>query len=284
MKIAKSCVCCGGTNLARSPAILMPFVAHRAFGWQPVEVTPEWGLRTLKPGHAHAVCNSLRCGDCGLVFLDMRFDDEEMAAIYDHYRGEEYTALRDRYEPGYRKVNDEVSGLLSYIPDIEKFLAPHLSLPCSILDWGGDTGQNTPFSANNTCLHIYDISNKPVLPGALAVGADVATSTHYDLVVCANVLEHVPYPLDLLGEVRKSMRPDTVLYIEVPFEEIIRTTADQTGLERKKKHWHEHINFYTRAALERLLARAGMVMVDYLALNVADGHHACYQLAACKLA
>ncbi len=68
MKIATACPCCGGEALTRSPAVLMPFVAHRAFGWQPVEITPDWGLRTIPTGLAYPLCNSVQCEGCGLVF------------------------------------------------------------------------------------------------------------------------------------------------------------------------------------------------------------------------
>ena len=35
-RIAAQCVCCGSENLKSSPAVIMPFVAHRTFGWEPV--------------------------------------------------------------------------------------------------------------------------------------------------------------------------------------------------------------------------------------------------------
>jgi hypothetical protein len=85
-RIASRCVCCGCAELTRSGAILMPFVAYRAFGWTPVEITPEWGLRTIQTGMAYPLCNSLQCQACGLLFLDIRFDETEMAALYGGYR------------------------------------------------------------------------------------------------------------------------------------------------------------------------------------------------------
>ena len=100
-RIATHCVCCQGTNLNRSPAILMPFVASRVFGWEPVEITAEWGLRDIRQGFAYPLCNSVQCADCGVLFLDIRFDDAEMSALYADYRGDAYTALRERFEPGY---------------------------------------------------------------------------------------------------------------------------------------------------------------------------------------
>jgi hypothetical protein len=41
-RIATQCVCCGSENLKSSPAVLMPFVAHRTFGWKPAVIDKSW--------------------------------------------------------------------------------------------------------------------------------------------------------------------------------------------------------------------------------------------------
>src|ERR1700754_592858 len=87
-RLAFSCVCCGSGDLAASPAILMPFVAHRAFGWAPVEIDESWGLQTIRNGMAYSICKTLRCRKCSHLFCDIRFSDEEMSAIYSGYREE----------------------------------------------------------------------------------------------------------------------------------------------------------------------------------------------------
>lgn len=270
--------------MKKSPAILMPFVAHRAFGWEPVEITDDWGLRTIKNGMAYSLCNSLQCVDCGLLFLDIRFTKSEMHSLYDGYRDERYTELREKYEPGYSERNDSLEAGVGYLAEIEEFLTPHLRFPISLLDWGGDTGRNTPFKNRNERFHIYDISSKPVIDGAQRVGKSTAFCTPYDLIVCSNVLEHVPYPAETLLDIRKSMGRETVLYIEVPHEDIVRTASSEVELCTKKKHWHEHINFFTETSLQRLLSRCGLSAVDQkrLEATVADKSVGLF-LIACRL-
>ena len=51
-RIATQCVCCGGTRLKSAPAVLMPFISHRAFGWEPVVIDESWGLKTIRSGTA----------------------------------------------------------------------------------------------------------------------------------------------------------------------------------------------------------------------------------------
>src|SRR5690242_18432011 len=46
-----------------------------------------------------------------------------------------------------------------------------------------------------------------------------------------------------------------VVYLEVPHEGLIRSGVAEAHTQ--KKHWHEHVNFFTVRGLARLLARAG---------------------------
>ena len=262
MRIATRCPCCEGTDLARGPAVLMPFVAYRVFGWEPVAVTPDWGLRDLPPGHAHSVCATLMCRGCHLLFLDMRFDDSEMAALYVGYRGPAYTAARARFEPDYEARNAIIEAGSGYIPAVEALIAPHLGdAPLRVLDWGGDTGLNTPFRGRAAVHDVLDISNKPAVPGARRVTPDEVRAGAYDLVVSSNVLEHVPEPGALLAEMAAALGPGTVLYLEVPHEEVVRCEPDPAARPARKRHWHEHVNFFTEAALDAMLARAGLSAV-----------------------
>jgi SAM-dependent methyltransferase len=276
MKLAKRCVACDGERLKHVPAVLMPFIADRVFGWRTTEISPEWGLRDLPAGMACSVCKTMMCEDCGMLFLDMRFDDEEMAALYQDYRGEAYAAARDRFEPGYAARNAIMLDGSAYIDQIEAILEPHLRPRPRVLDWGGDTGVNTPFRSRAAQLDIYDISNRPLVDGARSVGIDAVKTNVYDLIVFSNVLEHVPYPRDSLREIVNVMRPETILYVELPHEEIMRADENPAHRLDQKRHWHEHINFFTPAALDAVFGDVGLTIIERKSLPVTaggkDGH------------
>ncbi len=261
-RVAKECVCCGSTSLSKSPAILMPFVASRVFGWEPVIIDESWGLRDVQPGMAYSICNTLRCDECGLIFLDIRFDDSEMASLYADYRGEEYTALRSKFEPGYETRNDELLGGYEYIPHVESYLRERIGEVNSVLDWGGDTGLNTPFRAEVAVHHVYDISDKPVIEDARRVEPEEAAANEYDLIVVSQVLEHVSYPRDTVSAIAEVMKPGTSLWVEVPHEPLVREAPVPEMAFRDKRHWHEHINFYTEEALSALLESVGLVVAE----------------------
>lgn len=249
----------------------MPFVAHRAFGWEPVEVTADWGLRDIRPGHAYPLCNSVQCADCGALFLDIRFDDAEMQALYADYRGEAYTALRERFEPGYTARNQIYVDGSFYIPRIEQFLQPHVSARSSILDWGGDTGRNTPFRGRCAVHHVYDISGKEPESGARYVDKPTIAATDYDLIVFSNVLEHVPHPIHTLQEIAAHMSAHTTLYIEVPHEDLMRSNRGARDIYRQRKHWHEHINFFSETSLAPMLRASGLQAVEIAEIPIEAG-------------
>lgn len=268
-RVAVQCICCRSNDLNSSMAVLMPFVADRIFGWKPVTINESWGLATISLGNAYALCKSLQCISCGHLFLDIRFSEDELVRLYKDYRGEQYNALREHYEPGYTQRNAMLNAGIGYIPDIEDFLKPHLDFPVSILDWGGDTGKNTPFQTQCSKFHIYDISNKELISGARIVSKEEAKLNKYQLIVCSNVLEHLPYPSDALEEIAQIMQPDSILYIEVPFEDIMKNDAADSYL--RKKHWHEHINFFSEKSLRSLVDFTGLQVLDLKILSATAG-------------
>ncbi|NNM74531.1 class I SAM-dependent methyltransferase [Enterovirga aerilata] len=249
----------------------MPFLAYRVFGWESVEITPDWNMRDLPLGRTQAMCNTLACTSCGLLFLDMRFDPEEMSALYADYRGDDYAATRGRFEPGYEWRNAILNEGSRYIETVEELLAPYLSSTPRVLDWGGDTGINTPFRGRASLHHVYDISNKPPVDGAEIVDREGILSAEYDLVVSSNVLEHVPAPGDALEEIVSVMGPETVLYIEVPHEDVVRLVPCEADRIRAKRHWHEHVNFFTEPAIDAMLARAGLEQITRVSHQVSAG-------------
>jgi hypothetical protein len=262
-RIASRCICCGGKDLLKSPAVLMPFVAKRVFDWDVVEITEDWGMRTLKTGMAYPLCNSLQCVSCRALFLDIRFSEEEAARLYSGYRNEHYTALRETFERGYAERNALFFQRAPYIPSIEAFLEPHLPEgPLHILDWGGDIGVNTPFRDKADKVAVYDISGRSIVDGAKSIGLEQTPSEAFNLIICSNVLEHVAAPTEMLNDISKQMAKDAILYIEVPYEPLMMDNTDLENLAQHKKHWHEHINFFSDTALRVMMKDCGLEVIE----------------------
>lgn len=271
LNIADACICCESKALASSPGVLMPFVAKRVLGLDPVEITAEWGLRDLRQGTSYALCHSLQCQDCGTLFLDQRFTEEQMATLYRGYRDDTYTQQRDHYEPGYAStVARDYLQRHPYLDRVEAWLAMHVPEKPSVLDWGGGDGRNTPFLGRGR-VQVHDISGVEVVDGAETIDLRQPGTRDFDLVVCSQVLEHVPAPMELLLEIRPMLSQRTLLYLEVPHEQLIREQPGRLDLAEQKRHWHEHVNFFTEPGLRRLIERAGLDLVDVHYLPVDNG-------------
>jgi hypothetical protein len=270
-RIAYTCICCGDATLEKSPAILMPFVADRVFGHKPVQIKAEWGMRDLQSGMAYTLCNSLQCQHCGVLFLDFRFRDREMGALYANYRGPDYTRLRQFYEPSYSNYSETYGHRAKYIDHVELFLHSLVPAKPVILDWGGDSGINTPLRDIAKELHIYDISDAPLIDGAQRFDPKTARAHSFDLIICSQVLEHVSYPKRVVQQIVEWMQPETLLYLEVPYEALMRANPGSYTTHLSKHHWHEHINFFTADALRELVEQAGLQLVEIKEIDISLG-------------
>jgi len=260
MYITKTCIACGSENLIKSPAVLSPFIADRVFDWAPVEINQEWGLDSIKSGMAYCRVNSIGCEDCSSIFLDLRFGDEEIIKLYDNYRGDDYNSLRIMYEPNYKQKSEVFEKRYPYLSDAEAWIAQHIT-PKTILDWGGDSGFNSMFKHTGAELYVHDVSGVLLEDGVKSFtkdGGDVI----FDLITCNQVLEHVPNPLELLIEINAVMKSGSWLYLDFPFEKIMQQDLPVTELLKRKRHWHEHINFFTEDGVEKLINRAKFDFVD----------------------
>jgi len=274
MTVARQCVVCGSHNLIKVSAVLAPFLADRIFDWKPMDIDASLGFRDIQSGHAYALCNTLCCGECQMLFLDMRFDDDEMERLYDGYRDENYTTLRSSYESGYEMINQVLEGKRwDYVRQVELFLQPYLPKELCILDFGGDDGANTPFVDTANTVHIFDISGKKTLHNAVAVTIDEIEKQQYEysLVTCMQVLEHVSDPHQIVQQLVELSGQKTLIYLEIPLETLMINPKEK--FYTKKRLWHEHINFFSPMALERLVLMNDLVIVDKFQTEVGSGKH-----------
>ena len=270
-RVALECICCTSKALNTSSAVIMPFIAKRIWGYDPVEITAAFGLRDIKPGFAYSLCNSVHCTNCGALFLDIRFSDRELALLYEGYRDNAYTSLRELYEPGYKDKNKFFSGRAAYIEGIEAFLLQRIPVPKKLLDWGGDTGINTPLLTQTKEVHVFDISGVATIEDVRMVSLDEVKNNNYDLISCSQVLEHIPYPQKILKQIVSAMSDSTILYLEVPYEEVMREFSGFPDLAQRKHHWHEHINFFSLESMCKLVEAAGLELMEIMPQEISLG-------------
>lgn len=134
-------------------------------------------------------------------------------------------------------------------------IEPHLPRPlagCRVLDFGGGDGRLLAgFVAGGAACDVIDYCMHTV-PGVRHAGQteqDVDAAAQYDVVICNHVVEHLAEPLPVLQRLASALKPDGVIYVEVPVE--VRR-AMPAGKEPVT-----HVNFFIPESLKGLMQRAG---------------------------
>ncbi len=267
MQVAERCLICSADSLQRYRAMFAPFVGSRI--WRRTSVA----IRLMK------------CRQCDFMFSDSRFDPDEERRLYDGYRGHDYQALREKYEPWYTAdFNAKLSTgtMEKRRAPLAKIFREHVPSEIkSVLDFGGDRGDLFDGLLPGAQTFVYDISGVEPAPGVKVLHTvDECTQVGFDLVGCSNVLEHVAYPRNLVSDLHRIASPSTLVFVEVPSENPMgmRTYAKRAVQEmwllfRRPttaasmlpfgflRQVHEHINFFSMRALETLMQTCGFTVL-----------------------
>lgn len=223
---------------------------------------------------------------------------QEAAAYYSGYRSDRYLLQRQQYEPFYtRKVHAQVAAWLAS-PLRSKALLTSLNKCdahqpfCQILDWGGGSGallSEIPASSKA----VYDLDETEPQPGIRRFSSADQMDAAWDLIICAQVLEHLSDPFEALCSMCLQLRSGGLLYLELPDQQWhdgwqprcgrlawlrflcrhpkLLMIADCIGTAcRVKFGWlpaygfvpmREHINFFTLSSMQALVQRAGLELL-----------------------
>ena len=105
---------------------------------------------------------------------------------------------------------------------------------------------------------------------ARALGADLTRTSltalgvrdsSFDVIVCNQVLEHVPDDRRAMGELRRVLRPGGLLIIGVPNEGSPLGLLRNHVLQRSILRTTDHVNMYTRGLVNERLAGAGLQVI-----------------------
>lgn len=219
---------------ARSPS---PYVAAR------LDVLFElWA-----PGEGAVELRFVLCARCGFVTYLPRATDAELDAKY------RYLADRDPVPPRAAVVtslDDRRSR------ELFALAAPFLGAAPGgdLLDVGGGVGAlTTAFTSRGFRASVVDYVPEAV-PGVSRLGAtlaEVPPDRRFDVVVCSHVLEHLADPLATVTAIRSRLRDGGLLVCAVPLE----IEGGPPAIDEPVTH----VNFFCRASLGALLARAGLV-------------------------
>ena len=109
------------------------------------------------------------------------------------------------------------------------------------------------------------------MDGAIRVDRQDIENSSYDLLICLNVLEHVSFPSEILRDIFHHMHDQSVLCIEVPYENSVRegqNTGTLDSVYKNKRYWHEHINFFNDKSMTELLLTSGFDVLELRKLKI----------------
>ena len=218
-----------------------------------VEKAPRHHFRPLAAARRDAdfgVLAIVRCGRCGHLY-NRSFDDRQTEKLYS------------------AKVltNAPVSpGMTKGLEDIADSILRRAKPRPTVLEVGGGNGDlSLLLSEQATVVHLVEPSEavptdrfagtKVVFHKAM-FPAPTLGEQRFDVVVCRQVLEHVPDPLQFLSAIRESLATDGTAYIELPSADYITVNASIIDFH------YLHAHYYRRAAVMALFARAGLEVTE----------------------
>ena len=174
----------------------------------------------------------LKCNQCTLAFFSYRYNENQMSSIYSTYRRGDYFKLRNKWEPWYRKSENDPYGIEINAKNVESRrntmetvlrqakVEPSEEGP--ILDFGGDKGQFFPgkhFGKKyllDPSIIEENISNHK--DGIKRVKRLEELQEKMSLILCCGVLEHLSNPVDVLAEISDTLGWEGIFYFEVPLD------------------------------------------------------------------
>lgn len=197
-----------------------------------------------------------QCAKCAFIYMSPRLTDDFLAKYY----GEAIV-----YAYGSDQPQDYEPIIADKMTLIGRFLAKTTSSPRSgrAVDYGAGAGMTVlamsrlGFDAvgveisaktRDTATRLFQVDMRD---GTL----DQFQDNELALVTMFDVMEHILEPREFAGELYKKVRPDGLVMIGVPnFDSLDRTVR---GVGSQVMVFPEHVNFFTRSSLKRLMEKAG---------------------------
>lgn len=207
---------------------------------------------------------------------------EQVSAGNTWYSDDQFKKQYDR--PGPRAVIEDrwrvfEAALAAFFQRNAYFNNPEV--PARILDAGCGDGINL-FGLSNMARSnrwnamIYGVDYNELRIGRaskLPLIADVRVSSlealpypdgWFSVVLCNQVLEHIPDDGKVLKELRRVIRPGGILILGVPNEGCSLAWLRNNLIQRSICRTTDHVNFYTREKLRTLLVAGGFELKDML--------------------
>jgi SAM-dependent methyltransferase len=205
--------------------------------------------------------NTVRCFNCGHLFLSPTFTRDEIERLYSPQTVKEFEEQLARRGMSWGEAlggtnwQERKAESLRIRPRIIRdVLNKYTARKSKILDIGGESGHNLTAFKDNSELFVLDLMEPQEKLECITYIRDYKSASTYapfDIIISTHTLEHVVDLNEEIGNIRKIVRNGSYIYIEVPCQSfsIIRR---KTGM-----HINGHVNLFTRNSLHNLLQLNG---------------------------
>ncbi|MFX0035605.1 MAG: class I SAM-dependent methyltransferase [Candidatus Hermodarchaeota archaeon] len=188
------------------------------------------------------------CKQCGFIFLNPRFSEEDYKKIYKYE--EKILSLDSSVVENYTKRIEYNYNF------IKKFYRNNLKDKPNILDYGGNAGYMLlPFLKEYNC-YLIDYFEYELHEGIHYLGrtsADLKDDIKFNIIFSVQVLEHVNNPRNLIEVLGQKLSEDGILYVQVPLGCLKEWKSLDTPLR--------HINFFSGQSLYNCFRYAGLKII-----------------------
>jgi 2-polyprenyl-3-methyl-5-hydroxy-6-metoxy-1,4-benzoquinol methylase len=203
-----------------------------------------------------------KCERCGHVFMNPQYSSAQIAELYTDRDTADLTAI-------YSRIAASESVRLEYLRklDLLESVAPSRG---RLLDFACGSGaffevaQSRGWDAHGSELgewarHAAQARGlKNLHIGSLT---DLQfESDSFDVVYAAQVFEHLSAPKNELSEIKRILKPDGLLYVDVPNYRTLSIVLNRDDFMLNEPP--QHVNYFTSRALTQLLSSAGFLVTQ----------------------
>lgn len=194
------------------------------------------------------IFNMTLCENCGLLFTNPRFSEEDLRIKYDCI-----AKLRTNKERSSIAQPEKWKHRAHRVYNlIKKYYIFNLKDQPKILDYGGSAGYILiPFKNDFKC-YVIDYEKWDLPEGVYYLGKNLKNTKKFDIILLLHILEHVFNPKKLLEDLSKYLNENGVLIIQIPLECF------------RLKYLNEpltHISFFSEESLYNCVKFAGLNII-----------------------